>query len=116
MKTKRIAGVRIRTVARGFRSERVRMGTALADGTVLERLSEIADSRPKNGCWPWPGSKTEQDYGIVGVIAPDGRRTSTTAARAVWRILKHATLRSEHRLLCICGRHECVNPRHRERV
>jgi hypothetical protein len=70
---------------------------------------------PSNACWEWPGATNSTGYGVSHVVTLDGRRTSTSAHRAVYEALV-GTIPPSLTLDHLCRNRRCVNPDHLEPV
>lgn len=74
---------------------------------VLSRVSQDA-----NGCWIWPGTKTPDGYGLIGI---ERIRTNKLTHRVVYEALVGTIpvgLVIDH----LCRNRACVNPDHMEPV
>lgn len=60
--------------------------------------------RTENGCLEWRGAKDKDGYGVVGYIAPGGRKTTMRAHRFAY-LLAHGSI-PEGKRIC----HRCDNP------
>lgn len=90
----------------------LRTGAALLaiDGLRLRAFFRLIGTEASGECWPWIGSKSHRGYGLYHPNAADV--TSEGAHRTSYRWFVDASLLPSQDVHHVCGRVDCVNPRH----